>query len=206
MYKVFVLLLFFALLVGCTPTRDVITGSGKVVTQEEAISGFDRVEVSRAFRADISQGETFGVIIRIDDNLLEYLEVVKEGDTLKIGLKTNQRVKDGTFEAEVTLPELTGLKLSGASQATTEGFKSANALNVDFSGASHLRGDIEAGDARLDISGGGQVALSGSADDLTVSASGEHVDLADLIVDNANIKANEASKVTVNTGHVGRGC
>ncbi|MFC2037779.1 head GIN domain-containing protein, partial [Chloroflexota bacterium] len=138
-------------------------------------------------------------IVRIDDNLLKYLEVVKEGDTLKIGLKTNQRVKDGTFEAEVTLPELTGLKLSGASQAATAGFKAANALNVDVSGASHLRGDIEAGDARFDVSGGGNVILRGSAGDLSVDASGaSNVDLADLSVDNANIKASEASRVTVN--------
>jgi hypothetical protein len=155
MSKVLVLLLAFALLVGCTPTRDVITGSGKVVTQEESISGFDKAELSRAFKADISQGETFSVVIRIDDNLLKYLEVVKEGETLKIGLSTSDRVKDATLEAEVILPELTGLTLRGASQATTAGFKSANSLNVDVSGASNLRGDLEVGDAWLDVSGGG---------------------------------------------------
>jgi hypothetical protein len=186
--------------VGCTPNRDVITGSGNVVTQEEMISGFDKVEVSRAFKADISQGETFGVIVRIDDNLLKYLEVVKEGDTLKIGLETDQRVKDGTFEAEVTLPELSGLSLSGASQATTAGFQSANTLEVDVSGASRLRGEIEAGDAQFDVSGGGQVTLGGSANDLSVTASGaSNVDLTNLTAANANIKASEASKVTVNT-------
>ena len=163
MNKIFVLLLLLALLVGCTPNRDVITGSGKVVTQEESISGFDKVEVGHAFEADISQGETFGVIVRIDDNLLKYLEVVKDGNTLKVGLKTDQRVKDGTFEVELTLPELSGLGLSGASQATLAGFRSENALAVDVSGASRLRGDIEAGDARFDVSGGGQVTLRGSA-------------------------------------------
>ena len=108
MNKIFVLLLLLALLVGCTPNRDVITGSGKVVTQEESISGFDKVEVGHAFEADISQGETFGVIVRIDDNLLKYLEVVKDGNTLKVGLKTDQRVKDGTFEVELTLPDSPG--------------------------------------------------------------------------------------------------
>jgi hypothetical protein len=200
MYKIFVLLIFSALMVGCTPTRDVITGSGKIVTQEEAISGFDKVAVNRAFRANISQGETSSVIIRIDDNLLKYLEVVKEGDTLKIGLKTDQRIKDGTLEAEVTLPELTGLNLSAASQATITGFESTNGFSVDLSGASRLHGDIKAGDARFDVSGGGNVILRGSAGDLSVDASGAStVDLADLIVGSANIKASEASRVTVNT-------
>ncbi len=201
MYKYGMLVMFLsvALMVGCTPPGAHLTGSGKVVAQEEEISDFDKVEVSDAFKADISQGETFSVVVRIDDNLLGYLEVVKQGSTLKIGLKTDRRIRDATLEAEVTLPGLTGLDLSGASQVTITGFKSANALDVEASGASHLRGDIEAGDARFNVSGASQVTLSGSAGDVTVDGSGASaVDLADFPGADANVKASGASEVTVN--------
>ena len=40
---------------------------------------------------------------------------------------------------------LAGLDMNGSSHVTITGFKSAQALAVDVSGASHLRGDIEAG-------------------------------------------------------------
>jgi hypothetical protein len=198
-HTMLILFLLVALLVGCTPPGAPITGTGKVVTQEEEISGFDKVEVSDAFKADISQGETFSVVVRLDDNLLQYLEVVKQGSTLKIGLKTNRIVRDSTQEAEVTMPGLTGLDLSGASQGTITGFKSADPFDADVSGASNLRGDIEAGDARFDVSGASHVTLRGSADDVTVDASGaSSVDLADFPGADASVKAGGASEVTVN--------
>jgi hypothetical protein len=198
-YTMLVLFLLVALLVGCTPPGDVITGSGNVVIQEEKTSGFDKVEVSHAFKVDISQGETFSVVVRIDDNLLQYLEVVKQGSTLKIGLKTDRITRDSTLEAEVTLPGLTRLDLRAASQATIAGFKSTDALNVDLSAASRLGGDIEAGDAQLDVSDASQVILGGSAGDVTIDASGSStVDLADFPVADAKVDASSASKVTVN--------
>ena len=198
-YKMLVLFLLVALLVGCTPLGGTITASGNVVTQEEAISGFDKVEVSHAFKVDISQGDTFSVVVRIDDNLLQYLEVVKQGSTLKIGLKTDRITRDSTLEAEVTMPQLTGLDLSAASQATITGFKSTSALNVDLSAASRLGGDIEAGGARLDISDASQVILRGSAGYVIMDASGASaVDLADFPVANASVEARDASTVTVN--------
>lgn len=48
-----VLVVLVALLVSCTPVT--ISGSGNVVTQEEAITGFDKVDASQSFEVDISQ-------------------------------------------------------------------------------------------------------------------------------------------------------
>jgi len=198
-FKMFVLLLLVALLVGCTPPISSIRGSGNVVTREEDLSGFDRVDASHAFKVDISQGEAFSVVIRIDDNLLDKLVVEKRGSTLKIGLKPSLAFLNTTLEADVTMPELTGLDLSGAVRATVSGFASAEYLDVDVSGASRLSGDIEAGDARFDVSGASEVTLSGSAADVIVDASGATtVDLADFPVADANAEASGASNVTVN--------
>ena len=197
-------LVLTALLTGCCgliPRQTTITGSGNVVTQEEAFTGFDKVDVSHAFTVDISQGESFRVVVRVDDNLVEHLEVVKQGDTLKIGLEPTpfRNVRDATMEAEVTMPELTGLELSGASDVTITGFKSSKMLDVKLSGASSLRGDIEAGDARFDLSGASSVTLSGSAQDVTIDASGASVvDLADFPVADADVEASGASSATVN--------
>jgi hypothetical protein len=103
-----------------------ITGSGNVVTQEFDLSGFKRVEVSYGFDVDIRQGDAFGVAVRVDGNVAEHLQVVTQGRTLKIGLKdrTYNMLDVTTSEAEVTMPQLTGLALSGASKCTVTGFES----------------------------------------------------------------------------------
>jgi hypothetical protein len=186
---------------GLIPGARTISGSGDVVTREEPITGFDRVDVSHAFQVDISQGDTFSVVVTVDDNLVEYLEVVKQGDTLKIGLEPGQgySVREATLEAEVTMPKLAGLEMSGASHVAVTGFKSTKTFDVNLSGASRLRGEIDAGDATFDASGASRVTLNGSAGNVTVEGSGaSQIDLSDFAVADAIVKLSGASAATVN--------
>jgi hypothetical protein len=190
-------------LAGCCgiPARVLpVIGSGEVVTLEEEITGFDELEVSHAFDVDVRQAEEFRVVVRADDNLREYLRVVRQGDTLMIGLEPGSPASLGsaTLEAEVTMPELTGVALSGASHVTVEGFESAEPLVVDASGASELRGQIEAGRARFDISGASRLRLAGSAHDVAVDGSGSsRIDLSDFAVGDAEIELSGASTASV---------
>jgi hypothetical protein len=196
--KMFVLFLAGILLAGCGSIP--ITGSGNVVTQEEAITGFDKVDISYSFETNISQGDTFRVLIHADDNLVEYLRVVKAGNTLQIGLKPGHPdIRSATLQAEVTMPDLAGLDMSGSSHVTITGFESAQALVVDASGASHLQGDVEAGDVTFDLSGSSKVILTGSAQSVTLEASGSsEIDLTDFPVVDANVNLSGGSEATVN--------
>jgi hypothetical protein len=199
--SILVALLAAALVAGCAPVS--ITGSGDVVTREEEITDFQEVSISHSFEVDITQGDSFSVVIQVDDNIVKHLEVVKQGDTLRIGLKPGRsyNVRSATLQAEVTMPELRRLDLSGGSDATLTGFKSTAALDVDLSGASSLRGDIEAGDARFDLSGGSDLTLTGSAQDVTIDASGSsELDLADFPVADVDVHASGSSNVTLNLG------
>jgi hypothetical protein len=185
--------------IGCTAVR--ITGSGQIVTRDEPISDFDRLDISHGFRVSIEQTESFGVVIRVDDNLVSHLQVAKEGRTLRIGLKPRRTyyVGKSTLEATVSMPELTGLELSGGSEATIAGLASTKALAAELSGDSILRGDIQAGDARFTLSGESQCVLSGSAGDLTLEASGDsQADLSGFAVADANLEISGESEVTVN--------
>ena len=180
MFKVRMLVLFpvVALLTGCATF-----GLGKVVTREEAFTGFDRVEVDNAFKVDITQSGTYSVVVRVDSSLEQRLEVVKEGNTLKIGLMDEGggvKIQAGTKEVEITMPELTGLDLSGASQGTITGFKSTKTLDVGLQGAS-------------------EVTMSGSGQNVMVVAEGAStVDLTNFSVVDANVEARGKSQVTVN--------
>ena len=194
-----VALLLVALLSACSPGDGTMFGSGNVVSREFAIRDFDRVDAGAAFNVDIRQGESYSVMIRIDDNLVECLDVYASGRTLHIGFKPECWINNATtMEAQITMPELVGVNLSGASHGTITGFKSSKGLGVELSGASSLQGDIEAGDVRVDISGASHVTLTGSGGNLTAGASGASgIDLRAFPVKDASVELSGASSATV---------
>lgn len=185
--RILILLVAGVLMVGCGVVS--VTGSGNVVTQEEAITGFDKLDVSQGFQVVVRQGDTFSVVIRIDDNLVERLNVVKEGSTLKIGLDQIRSYENVTLQADVTMPELVGLDLSGGSRVSASGSGEDIALNasggsgadlaafpvvnanVDASGGSQVTVNVS-GTLNVDASGGSQVSYSGNPTLGTIDTSG----------------------------------
>jgi predicted small secreted protein len=190
-----VFILIGVLLAGCS---NLVSGSGNLVTREENLSGFDRVVAGSAFHVNIRQGDSFRVVVRVDDNVASYLEVVRQGDTLRIGLRPGVWISNATLQADITMPELTGLELSGASQGVIDGFKSTKALVVNLSGASSLQGNIEAGTVQVETSGASRVNLTGAGRDLKADISGaSSVDLAGFPVGDAQVGVSGASTATV---------
>ncbi|HEY71581.1 MAG TPA: DUF2807 domain-containing protein [Anaerolineae bacterium] len=196
-------LVLIGLMTGCSISSGLsLRGSGDVITLEYDFTDFDRVAAGFAFNVDIRQGESFSVVVRVDDNLEQYLEVVQEDDILRIGLELDQNYnfRRVTLEAVVTMPSLSGVSISGTSSGTITGFSSTHALDVNVSGASSLSGDIEAGDASIEVSGSSRLTLTGSAEDVIIHASGSSVvDLENFPVTNANIDLSGASQTTVLT-------
>ena len=132
-------LLLVVMLLACSitvPTTGSITGSGNVVTVQEDVTDFDRVVITHAFEATIRQADSFRVVIRVDDNLREYVRVSKLGTALEIGIDPNRtdNIRRGTLEAEIAMPALASLEASGASHLSYVG--SPTLRSVDTSGSS----------------------------------------------------------------------
>jgi len=178
-----------------------IKSSGKTVTREEAFTGFDRVDASNTFDVSITQGDTFSVVLHFDENVQEYLDVRLEDGTLLLGLDLENSYSvegDVTLEAAITMPQLRGVNLSGASRATISEFETEEDFTARISGASRLEGDVVAGAVWLDISGASRVELRGGAEDLTVDASGaSQANLANFPATDAHIDASGSSRATV---------
>ncbi len=201
-FRFFSLLAVGVLVAGCTtiPTIRTITSSGRNETKSYDLAGFTKVNVSSAFTAEVTRAGGYKVEVTVDDSLVDRLDIRVSGDTLYIGLKSGTSIMGAAkMAAVVTLPELTGLDLSGATRTTVSGFSSDKGLNVTVSGASRLSGDIAAGDARFNVSGASRVELSGSAGDLRATVSGAStLALDDFPAADANVDASGASRATVN--------
>jgi len=107
-----------------------VTGSGNLKTETFNFTDFTKVEAESGFQVELTKSNTFSVEITADDNVLEYIEVDKSGDTLRIRPKGNRIYRSVTLRAKITMPDLYKIDLSGGSRANITGFSSSH----DFSG------------------------------------------------------------------------
>jgi hypothetical protein len=175
-----------------------IVGSGVMVSQEVALSDFDRLDVGFSFDVTIHQGEAFSVTASVDENLSDYLHLATEGDTLRIGLKPGfaYDIPAATMRAEVVMPRLVGLVMNGSSHAMLVGFDSASSFTAELSGSSVLEGSLETETAAFTLSGSSVTNLNGTGKLVTIDICGNSmIDLRNFQVEDAELDASCNSKV-----------
>ena len=176
-----------------------LIGSGNLETEEYAFTNFTEVEISSAFEFEIQQSNSYNISVTADDNVMDYVQVSQDGQTLKIGLRTGTWFGPKTLRASVTMPQLRGLTVSGASHGDVYDFSSTEDLDITVSGASRVNGDITAGNVEFRISGASTIQLEGSANDMVARVSGaSRFNLDDFTVNNADVDFSGASSGTVN--------
>jgi hypothetical protein len=158
----FVLVLVFSYafgFVGDITGNETFSGSGIITTQDKSFSGFSAVAAHKGFTAEITQSDSYSVLVKVDDNLVDKVVVTKQGNTLDVDLKPGIYVSV-TLKVMITMPDLDKLKLSGGSHGKISGFEDLDTLVVDLSGGSSVNGDGSVSELRLSASGGSQVMLS----------------------------------------------
>jgi len=150
-----------------------VVGSGNLVTNEQPFSDFTSVDARSGFLVEISKSNEYSILVTTDDNVMEFIEITKSGDTLNIGVKWGSSIISTTMKVEITMPELDSLELSGGSQGKLEEFSFTNSFSIDLSGGSRLVGLGEANDLTIDASGGSILDLSDfPANDVNIELSG----------------------------------
>ena len=76
-----------AILLGFWRPFEGIVGSGILDTEEMTFTDFTIVEAGWGFNVDINQSDSYSISITADDNMFDYIETSKTGNTLNIGLK-----------------------------------------------------------------------------------------------------------------------
>jgi hypothetical protein len=179
--------------------QESIYGSGDLITLDKQYTNFKSIEVGHAFAVRITRGEHYSVQIKIDDNLVNHLEVNQSGSTLKIGMENGYNYKDATMEADIVMPDIESLDLSGASYIYLVGFDFNHQFVLSLSGASRIDGSLNSGDVIIDLSGASSVKLEGEGKDLIINCSGaSHLDFYNFKCDNAVIDLSGASVTTLN--------
>jgi hypothetical protein len=178
---------------------DFLTGSGIPLTKQFDDEKFSAVEVHNAFAVEIRRADKFDVSVTADDNILEFVTVSRQGDTLNVGIESGKNVRPKAgLKVTITMPDLEGVVLDGACTGTVEGFTDCRSFRVELHGASSLGGEIEADRIDADVAGASTLSLRGAAKSGTLEASGaSRLHLRDLALTRVDVHLSGACSGTV---------
>jgi len=161
----FIILFIFVLFLGVITFADSIflQGNNDVRGESRRASGFDQVASSGDYKVHVKRGDTYGVEVWAESNLLAYIETEVVDHELKIKTRgIRMLLQHQPIEVFVTTPVLNGLFLSGSGMIKTGHFDSEQfAITVSGSGDidTHVSSDV----MKAHVSGSGNIFLEGEA-------------------------------------------
>ena len=148
-------------------------GSGNVTTQPRNVSGFHAVDLLSSGSVIVTQGDTEGLVIEAEDNIIPLVETKVADGTLRIGFKSGEEIhptKKVLFRLAVK--NMDNVKISGSGDITAKALKTDH-LAVKVQGSGDITvGQLESGAVAVDIDGSGNVTLVGKAASQTISIAG----------------------------------
>ncbi len=195
---------------------DIVVGDGRVATEERRLGSFSSIRVDGSGTLLVHRGAQ-KVRVTSDSNILPYITTTVSGDELRISFKPFTAVMSATkMQFEVSLPELSGLFLSGSGDARVDPFK-GDSFKANISGSGGIKADLEyrgielgcsgsggydatvrASRLELNCTGSGDAFINGSADraDARISGSGA-LGARDFAVGDARIIISGSGKAEI---------
>jgi hypothetical protein len=192
------ILLLIAVLPGCygVNINGNITGSQNLETREYDFTDFNRIEILSPFAVEISRSNDYAVSVTANDNLYEYIDVTQSGNTLRIRLRPFLSFRSTTLRAEITLPELISIEMSGASSGNVADFQTDKDVDITVSGASRLEiVSLQAADVTVEISGASRASGFVKCENTSVEVSGASSLELDGSAEGARLEASGASSL-----------
>ena len=171
-------ILFFSILLvfvtSCKYFGKRVKGSGKVVSESRAVTGYNSVDVSSSIDLYIKQDSAYSIRVETDDNLMEYIDTYEEGGTLYIEQQNRTRLSPSSdIKVYVSGPSFRKLTASGACDIYTQGLiTGTESVAIKLTGSSDAELEINAPRVTADLTGAGSLKLSGQTKDLDLDGTG----------------------------------
>jgi hypothetical protein len=172
---------------------------GNPKTQEYTNSGFSALDVGSAFQVTVNRGDTYSVKVTAGERIFDRISVTQSEETLKIEVKPG--IFFGAFDAkaEITMPTLNGVTLSGATSGDVDSFSTTDQFVITVSGASSLEmTNMELEDVDIELSGASRLTAQGTGANLVSQVSGaSNLNLESFPVNDATVTVSGASHAVV---------
>lgn len=168
------------------------------------VSGFRAIKVSHGIDLYLSQSESEAVAVSASES--KYRDRIKtsvENGVLKIWFDNDNNWKlwntnNKKLKAYVSFRTLEKLVASGASDVYVDGVIRSGSLDINLSGASDFKGEVDANTLTVDQSGASDATVKGRASSLKVEVSGASDFTGfDLQTENCQARATGASEVKI---------
>ncbi|WP_224998407.1 PspC domain-containing protein [Cesiribacter sp. SM1] len=176
----------------------VFTGGDRVLDFKD----FDKIKIGNNYQLTLIQGPDYKVEVKGDDKVLDEMKVRQQGSTLSFFTDDSDgwwKSLKGKRRAHifVSVPNLAGLYLSGASSANIK-LEQGKPLALELSGASEVEGDVVVENLELEMSGSSEATLSGNCTTLTAELSGaSELNAATFRSTHANVDLSGASDANI---------
>jgi len=169
-----VVFIFFA---GCNFVAGV-AGSGRVITENRNVSGFDSIEFSGSGRLEIDQNGTEALSISADDNLLPLLTSEVEGTHLILKVRPGSRVRPSQkIVYKIGAKKLNEVACAGDISAVLRGIHT-DSLKLEIAGSGDISADGTSDQQSVSIAGSGKYSgagLKSKSASINISGSGDAV-------------------------------
>jgi hypothetical protein len=179
-----------------------VQGSANIKSETRAVGHFNGVAMSVPGNMELRIGNTEGLTIETDDNLLPLIETVVENGTLKVRpVKRNLNFETRRMRIVVTAKAIDNLSLGGAGTIDADPLR-ATKMHIDLggSGSINVKG-IESESLSVSVGGSGELKVgAGNAPRLSVSLAGSgDIDLGRVqsIDASVNVAGSGETKVAV---------
>ncbi|MGD9108238.1 MAG: DUF2807 domain-containing protein [Gammaproteobacteria bacterium] len=161
-------------------------------TIESKLSDFDGITVLGPWNVTIKQGEKYNVKITASKNIINKLEVVKDGNILLLSIKPGYGFFSDynvMLRAEITTPKLSSIISKGSSNINFSGFNSKN-LEIHLAGSGNIVGkDNEIQNLATHLAGSGNIIGKNNKIEnfVTQIAGSGNVKFTDSTITNADV-------------------
>lgn len=161
------------------PRQQVITGSGKVVSETRSVSGFTAVSLEGSGNVEIVIGPEESVVVEAEDNILPLIETILEKSVLVIRTKPFTTIQTTEpIQIRITVKSLSGVLIPGSGNITV----------------SKLSGDIFS----VSLPGSGNITIRGTANQVDISLGGSgNIYCDQLEAKSATVRLNGSGNITV---------
>lgn len=170
--------------------------------EEREAKNFHAIRVSDAFQIKLTQSNEEKVAVSAaDKDDLQYITVKVANGVLKIDWDSKKwRRGNRKLKAYISFKNIDEFKASGACNVEIVDILKVNELKIDLSGASDLKGKLDAQKVLIELSGASDAKLSGSVSNVKIDASGASSFKGfEFVAEYCDVKASGASgiKLTV---------
>ena len=166
------------------------------------------IEAGSIYDIEVTKGNSGAITVSYDEVfqnklIVKYVngKLYLSVNTDKMTFKERRKSTDG-IQVSLQMPSIDEIDLSGAAKLAANGTFSTNGLEIDLSGASHVKGlNISGEELSIDCSGAASLEMAGDFKNVDIETSGASQVNLDGNSNTLEIEASGATGVTITGNH-----